>query len=105
MATFDTVTETIKEILYPYPNYPQLSMTKLKSNEVLLVFKERFVAKFFRFGSESAWVSSSKDFAEMKEIKIVAEKKTKFDFNKAIRNHDPELVQLVSLEEEAVYRW
>ena len=53
-------------------------MTKLKSNEVLFVF-DGFVAKFFRFGSESAWVSSSKDFPEMKEI--VAEKKTKFDFN------------------------
>ena len=102
MATFDTVTETIKEILHPYPHYRQLSMTKLKSNEVLFVF-DGFVAKFFRFGSESAWVSSSKDFPEMKEI--VAEKKTKVDLNKAIRNHDPELVQLDSLEEEAVYRW
>ena len=63
------------------------------------------MAKFFRFGSESAWVSSSKDFPEMKEIKIVAKKKTKFDINQAIRFHDPELVQLVALEEEAVYRW
>ena len=77
-------------------------MTKLKSNEVLFVF-EGFVAKFFRFGSESAWVFSSKAYPEMKEI--VAEKKTKFDINKAIRNYDLELVQLVSLEEEAVYRW
>ena len=103
MATFDTVTETIKEIPYQNPNYRQLSMTNLKSNEVLFVFKEGFVAKFFRFGSESAWVSSSKDYPEMKEI--VAENKTQFDINKAIRFHDPELVQLVSLEEEAVYRW
>ena len=101
MATFDTVTETIKEIPHPYPNYQQLSMTKLKSNEVLLVFAEGFVTMFSRV--ESAWVKSRKDFPEMKEI--VAEKKTKFDFNKAIRNHDPELAQLDSLEEEAVYRW
>ena len=67
MATFDTVTKTIEEILHPYPTYPQLSMTKLKSNEVLFVF-EGFVVKFFRFGSESAWVSSSMDYPEMKEI-------------------------------------
>ena len=80
-------------------------MTKLTSNRFLFVFAEGFVAKFFRFGSESAWVSSSKDFAEMKEIEIVAKKKTKFDLNKAIRDHDPELAQLDSLEEEAVYRW
>ena len=102
MATFDTVTETIKEIAHPHPGYIQLSMTKLTSNGVLFVF-EGFVAKFFRFGSESAWVSSSKDYPEMKEI--VAENKTQFDINKAIRFHDPELVQLVPLEEEAVYRW
>ena len=104
MATFDTVTETIKEIAHPYPDYRQLSMTKLKSNEVLFVFDE-FVAKFFRFGSESAWVSSCKDYPEMKEIEIVSEKRTKFDLNKAIRLHDPQLLQLISLEEEAVYRW
>ena len=77
-------------------------MTKLTSNGVLLVF-DKFVAKFFRFESESAWVSSSKDYPEMK--KIVAEKKTQFDFNKAIRLHYPELVQLDYLEEEAVNRW
>ena len=39
----------------------------------------------------------------MKEI--ITDKKTQFDINKATRNHDPELVQLDSLEEEAVYRW
>ena len=106
MATFDTVTETIKEIAHPYPGFKQLSMTKLKSNEVLFVFKEGFVAKFFRFGSESAWVSSSKDFPEIKKMKeIVAEEETKFDINETIRNFAPKLAQLDSLEEEAVYRW
>ena len=104
MATFDTVTETIKEIPYPYPHYNQLSINKLTSNGVLLVFEE-FVAKLFRFGSESAWVSSSKEYPEMKEIKIVAKEKKEFVINKAIRLHDPELVQLVSLEEKAVLRW
>ena len=79
-------------------------MTKLTSYGVLLVFEE-FVAKFFRFESESAWVSSSKEYPEMKEIKIVAKEKKEFVINKAIRLHDPELVQLVSLEEKAVLRW
>ena len=76
MATFDTVTEKIKEIAHPYPSKNQRSMTKLKSNEVLFVFEEGFVAKFFRFGSEFEWVSSGKDFPEMKKKKIVARKKT-----------------------------
>ena len=66
MAILDLVTETIKEIPHPYPLNQQLSMTKLTSNGVLLVFEEGFVAKLYRFGSESAWVSSSKEWPEMK---------------------------------------
>ena len=117
MAIFDTVTETVKKISYPYYSTPYSrgyddpydhdhklhSMIKIKSNEVLLITMGR-VEKFSIFGSESTLVSSfRKDYK--REMKIVGEKKTQFDFNKAIRNQDPELAQLDSLEEKVVYRW
>lgn len=76
-------------------------MTQLKPNEVLYATEEGLV-NYSRLGSNSKFSDSNKDYPEKKEL---VTKKTKFDYNLAIRNHDPQLYNLFAEEELAIHHW